>query len=154
MKTLGPLSLGSAMLSIALVALAQQPVTYPAKGQSASVQAKDNTECTSWAKQQTGFDPAQPPAAAPPAAPPPPKGGLVKGAAAGAAVGAIGGNDVGNAAAKGAVIGGVAQRSRKKGQQDAMAAQSQQAQAQTQQAADTYWRSYGACMSGRGYTVK
>ncbi len=154
MNSLAQLSIGGAVLSLALLTLAQQPVTYPAKGQSASVQAKDNTECTSWAKQNTGFDPAQPAQAAAPAAPPPPKGGVVKGAAAGAAVGAIGGNDVGNAAAKGAVVGGVAQRSRKKGQQDAAAAQSQQAQAQTQQSADTYWRSYGACMSGRGYTVK
>jgi hypothetical protein len=141
------------MLSLALAAGAQKPAVYPAKGQSASQQAKDDGECQTWAKQNTGIDPAKLAAAAPAAPPPPPKGGVVKGAAVGATVGAIGGNDVGSAAAKGAVVGGVAQHARKKGQAEATATQNQQAQASQQQAMTTYYKSYGACMTGRGYTV-
>jgi hypothetical protein len=34
------------------------------------------------------------------------------------------------------------------------AAQNQQAQAQQQDMIYTYYRAYGACMEGRGYTVK
>jgi hypothetical protein len=65
-------------------------------------------------------------------------------------VGAVGDNDVGNAAAKVAVIGGVAQRSRHRGQQEAANQQAQAAQQQQAAANDTYLRAYGACMSGRG----
>ena len=58
---------GSAL--VATAALAQQYV-YPAKGQSAEQQKKDEYECHQWAVKQTGFDQtkAPPPAAA---APPP-----------------------------------------------------------------------------------
>ena len=34
------------------------------------------------------------------------------------------------------------------------AAQNQQAQAQQQNVMQTYYRAYGACMEGRGYTIK
>jgi hypothetical protein len=144
-----PIAIGAALLSLALGAMAQKPSSYPAKGQTAELQKKDDGECLAWAKQTTGIDPAQP--APPPAQTPPPQGGRVKGAAAGAAVGAIGGNDVGNAAVKGAVVGGVAQRNKARGQQQQAAAQSQQAGQQNMAA---YYNAYGACMTGRGYTVK
>jgi hypothetical protein len=145
-------AVGAALLTIAFAAPAQKPVAYPAKGQSASQQSKDDGECGKWAQQNTGVNPSAPPPTQA-AAPPPPKGGRAKGAAAGAAVGAIGDNDVGEAAVKGAVVGGVAQRNRARGQQEAAAAQTQQAQAQTQQNLGQYYKAYGACMSGRGYTV-
>ena len=136
------LAVGAALLTIAFAAPAQKPVAYPAKGQSASQQSKDDGECLAWAKSNTGIDPAAP------AAPPPPQQGgqRVKGAAVGAAVGAIGDNDVGNAAAKGAVVGGVAKRNQRRGAE-------QQAAAQSQQNLGTYYKAYGACMGGRGYTV-
>ena len=140
MKRVTQIAIGAAILSLSCAAWAQKPAVYPAKGQSAKQQSKDDGECYAWAKQSTGVDPANPPQAAAPQR----KGGVARGAAAGAAVGAIGGNDVGNAAVKGAVVGGVAQRSRAKGAQ-------QQASAQQSQ---TYNNAYAACMSGRGYTVK
>ena len=149
------LAVGAALLALALSASAQQkPIAYPAKGQSATQQSKDDGECLGWAKQNTGVDPAKVAQAAPAAPPPPPpKGGVVKGAAVGATVGAIGGNDVGEAAVKGAVVGGVAQHARKRGQAEATATQNQQAQASQQQAMTTYYKAYGACMTGRGYTI-
>ena len=154
MKAIQGFAIGAALLSLALSATAQKPAVYPAKGQSASQQSKDDGECQSWAKQNTGVDPANPaPAAQPAAAPPPPKGGVVKGAAVGATVGAIGGNDVGSAAAKGVVVGGVAQHARKKGQAEAAATQNQQAQASQQQAMSAFYKAYGACMTGRGYSI-
>ena len=146
------LAVGAALLTLAFAASAQKPIAYPAKGQSTSQQSKDDGECQKWAQQNTGVNPSAPPPAQA-AAPPPPKGGRAKGAAAGAAVGAIGDNDVGDAAVKGAVVGGVAQRNRARGQQDAAAAQNQQAQGQQQQDLARYWKAYGTCMSGRGYTV-
>src|SRR5450432_2212568 len=104
-------SLTCAALVFSTSAISQQPapaapkqMVYPAKGQTPELQKTDETECSTWAVQQSGYDPAHPPAVA--TAQPAPvtgSGARVRGAAAGAAVGAIGGNDVGNAAAKGAV---------------------------------------------------
>ena len=142
---------GLALLTLALAAPAQKPAAYPSKNQSATQQQADDSQCGAWAKQNSGIDPAKPPpaaAAAPP--PPPPTGGRARGAAAGAAIGAVGGNDVGDAAVKGAVVGGVAQRNKARGQQQAAAAQAQQP---AQQDLGPYYKAYGACMTGRGYTV-
>ncbi|MCX9154640.1 hypothetical protein OPU71_00720 [Niveibacterium sp. 24ML] len=127
-----------------------QTYVYPAKGQSAEQQQKDVAECQAWAKQQTGFDPAKPVAAAPAPAPAP-SGGRVRGAAAGATVAAITDNDVGDAAAVGAVVGASAQRRDRR-----QAASQQQAAASQQQAAGqaNYAKAQGACLEGRGYTVK
>lgn len=159
MKT-GFLLAGFGLLSLAGVSVAQTPIVYPAKGQSSQTQTKDSNECATWAKQNSGYDPAAPTQTTQPAAaaPPPPRGGVVKGAAAGAAIGAITDSDVSDAAARGAVVGGVAQAGRRFGQQEAAARQNQAAQQQqaANQAAlqDTYNRAFSACMSGRGYTVK
>jgi len=37
------------------------PIAYPARGQNPEQQQQDQFACYSWAKQQTGFDPSQPP---------------------------------------------------------------------------------------------
>jgi hypothetical protein len=131
-------------------ALAQsQPIIYPAKGQSQQQMEQDKYGCYTWAKGQTGFDPMQAGLASQP--PPQSQGSAsaLKGAAGGAAVGAVGGAIGGDAgkgaaigAATGAMIGGM--RKRQQGQQQAAVA-SNQAQ---------YNRAFGACMEGRGYTVK
>jgi YmgG-like glycine-zipper protein len=127
-------------------ALAQTSKTfvYPQKGQSQDQQAKDDAECRSWAKGQSGVNPEAPP-------PPAQAGthargtarGAAKGAAVGAAVGAIGG-DAGKGAAAGAVVGGAAGRHRSKTEQ----------QAQQAAASDSFQRAFGACMEARGYSVK
>jgi len=138
-------------------------IIYPAKGQSPDQQNRDRYECHTWAVQQTGFDPTKPQTAQP-AAPPPqqaPQGGVVKGAARGAAVGAVGGaiaGDAGKGAAVGAATGGMIGGMKKRDQQ-AQAAQAQSQAAAQQQAALSqqqagYNRALGACLEGRGYTVK
>lgn len=144
------------VVCVAGSALGQNLMIYPAKGQSQQQMEKDKFECYSWAKQETGFDPMQ----GQPAAPPPqqgPTGDVVKGAARGAAVGAVAGGIAGDAgkgagagAAGGAMIGGMKKRDK----------QREQAQVQQQQSAtiaqqrSVYDRAFGACMEGRGYTVK
>ena len=46
-------------LSVAVSsAIAQAPIIYPAKNQTAAQQQKDEGECAAWAKQNTGIDPA------------------------------------------------------------------------------------------------
>ena len=135
------------------IALAQQPVVYPAKGQSAEQQKKDQGECYTWAVGQTGYDPAKPPQAA---APPPPQGATgsgarVKGAAAGATVAAITDGDKGDAAKAGAVAGASVQRSSNR--QQARAQEQQTAQVQ-QSGQANFNKAMAACLEGRGYTVK
>ena len=137
-------------------AIAQQ-VIYPAKGQSAAQQQKDEAECYTWAKGQTGYDPAQ---ANPYASAPPQQEiggervrGAARGAAGGAVIGAIAG-DAGKGAAIGAVGGtmaGGARQRRKQDENNQAAAQYQQAAGQQQQ---NFQRAYGACFEGRGYTVR
>jgi hypothetical protein len=150
------LFLGIAALSLACTAAAQQPIAYPAKGQSAQQQSLDDAQCYAWAKQSTGIDPAVV------ASNPPPQqtgpavgggqrlGGAAAGAAGGAALGAIGGKP-GKGAAAGAVVGTMAGGHQARKQQGA---QNQQAQAQQKELIQTYYRAYGACMEGRGYTIK
>ena len=143
-------------------AFAQDPIIYPTKGQSPEQQDKDKFECHNWAKQQTGFDPMQPASApAPSSSQPPPKGGVVRGGARGALVGVTAGAIAGDAgkgaaigAASGALIGGMRQRDQAVAQQQAQQQQANQQAANYAQQHDNYNRAYGACLEGRGYTVK
>jgi hypothetical protein len=142
--------------ALAAPASAQQPIIYPAKGQSAQQQQTDEGECHVWAKNQTGVDPAAM-AAAP--APPPPSNtvgggerarGAARGAVGGAAIGAIAG-DTGKGAAAGAVVGTV--RGGREARQK-QGAQQQSVDDQRAQQLDTYNRAIGACLEARGYTVR
>ncbi len=143
-------------LLVAPTALAQTPIAYPAKGQSASQQQKDQSECYAWAKQTTGIDPAAVSSSPPPQQTGPAVGGgqrlrgAARGAAGGAAIGAIAG-DAGQGAGIGAVVGTMAGGRQARQQQSA---QNQQAAAQQQELINTHQRAFSACMEGRGYTIK
>jgi hypothetical protein len=155
-----------AMLIVAICAgsaFAQELIVFPAQGQSQEQMERDKYDCYTWSKQQTGFDPMQPQAAqAPPTQTQGPTGERIKGAARGAAVGAVVGeiadDDAGKGAAAGAAAGTMAggmrtrQAKRQGAQQQDQAAQ-QQAAAHSE-ALSTYNRAFGACMEGKGYTVK
>jgi Glycine zipper len=151
-----PLWIGIAVLAWVCAAEAQQPIVYPAKGQSPQQQSQDDAQCAAWAKQSTGIDPAAVAANPPPPQTGPAVGGgqrlrgAARGAAGGAAIGAITG-DAGEGAGVGAVVGTMAGGRRARQQQ---AAQTQHAQAQQQELVQTYYRGYGACMEGRGYTIR
>ena len=155
-----------AMLIMAIFAgsaLAQDLIVFPAQGQTQERMDKDKYDCYSWAKKETGFDPMQPQTAqAPPPQPQGPNGERIKGAARGAAVGAVVGeiadDDAGKGAAAGAAAGTMAggmktrQGRRQQAQQQEQA--SQQQVAAHSEAQNAYNRAFGACMEGKGYTVK
>ena len=151
-----------AAVFIAGSAMAQDLFIYPTKGQNKEQLEKDKYECYRWAKDQTGFDPMQQPqATAPPPQQQPRQGGLLRGAGRGAAVGAVGGAIAGDAgkgaaigAASGALIGGMRRRSQARNQQQAEEQWAQEQAAAYQQKRGTYDRAFGACLEGRGYTVK
>ena len=83
---------------------------FPSNNQSTDQQAKDEMDCFTWAKNQTGIDPLNPPKVQADQVKKGPDGSAVRGAAggaaAGAAIGAIAG-DTGKGAAIGAVVGGL-----------------------------------------------
>src|SRR5258708_1130452 len=104
MKRMRGVPMGLVAWALTLGAAGQQPIIYPAKGQSPQKQNTDTAECQLWAKQTTGVDPvaiAQQGANQPAA--PQQQGGMLKGAAGGAALGAMGGAIAGDAA-KGAAL--------------------------------------------------
>jgi hypothetical protein len=136
-------------------ACAQEPYVYPSQGQSQQQMEQDKFSCYQWAKGQTGFDPMQAPQASAP--PPQQKGGALRGAAGGAAMGAAIGAIAGNAgkgAAIGAASGGIIGGARRVQSQKEQQQYAQQQSAQYNQQRSEYNRAWGACMSGRGYTVQ
>ncbi|MCK5356290.1 MAG: hypothetical protein KAJ63_14325 [Methyloprofundus sp.] len=131
-----------------------EPYIYPAQGQSAEQMEKDKYQCYGWGKQQTGYDPMNPPAVSVGQANTGRvAGGAARGAAGGAIIGAIAG-DAGKGAAIGAVTGTAT-----RGIRNRQAVGQQQQQAQQQSAAiaqmrGEYDRAYAVCLEGRGYSVK
>ena len=154
----------ASLLLIPSVASAQsgQVFIYPKNNQSQAQQDKDRYECHTWAVQQTGFDPSVSNPSNPNALDPQPyqpsQPHVLKGAGRGAAMGAVGGAIAGNAgkgAAAGAAMGGMAGGFKRRDERRTQASsQQQQAQSQTSQAAAAYQRAMGACLDGRGYSVK
>jgi hypothetical protein len=148
---------GLAISSLACAAAAQQPIIYPARGQSPERQQTDTAECRSWAQQTTGVDPvalAQRMASSPP--PEQQRGRLFRGAGAlfGTLIGGAAGGHWGEGAGIGALVGtmGSGMRMRREQQQAEMQQQGMQGQASSE--LSTYNRAVGACMTGRGYTVE
>jgi hypothetical protein len=142
---------GAALAAVLVIVDVQaKPIAYPAKGQSAQQQQKDDGECSTWAKGNTGIDPAAVASAPPPASGPAVGGGeRARGAMRGAVVG--GAIDGGDGARTGAAVGVVAGGARARQNQRAGQAA---AQSQQQGSIDTFYRAHSACMEGRGYTVK
>ncbi len=136
-------------------AVAQKPIVYPAKGQSAQQQQKDDGQCMAWAKTNTGIDPVAASAPPPQQTGPATGGGerlrgAARGAVGGAVIGGIAG-DAGTGAGVGAAAGTMAGGARARQNQQA---QNQAAVQQQQQTMNTFWRAFAACMEGRGYTIK
>jgi hypothetical protein len=155
MKRVPLFALAAAVALATIPASAQKPIVYPAKNQTSQQKQKDDKECIAWAKQNTGIDPVAASQPAPQQTGPATGGGeRVRGAARGAVGGAVIGGiagDAGAGAGIGAAAGTMAGGARARQNQ---AAQNQQAQQQQQQALNTFYRAYGACMEGRGYTIK
>ncbi len=131
---------------------------FPAQGQDAAQTDKDESECYTWAVQQSGVDPLNPPTVEAAPVQTGPDGTVVKsgakGAAMGAAIGAIAG-DAGKGAAIGAVSGGFGGMGRRRmGRQVQQAAGQQAAVNKEAELMNNFKKAFSVCLEGKGYTVK
>ncbi len=142
------------MVIVSSASVQAEPYVYPAKGQSAEQMEKDKYQCYGWGKQQTGFDPMNPPVVSTGQANTGRVvGGAAKGAAGGAVIGAIAG-DAGKGAAIGAVTGTAARGMRNRQAVGQQQQQAQQQSASIAQMRSEYDRAYAVCLEGRGYSVR
>ncbi|HEY4367634.1 MAG TPA: glycine zipper 2TM domain-containing protein [Steroidobacteraceae bacterium] len=146
---------------------ATQVYVYPTSGQTAAQLDRDRYECHTWAVKQSGFDPSQdqvaPHQQVQVVSMPPPGTNVVAGAATGAVLGAVVSRpgNAGGGAVIGAIAGamlGAASDSARQQQVDTVQRRYDQRDAQVaarlEQQASGYRRALGACLEGRGYTVK
>ncbi|RKZ94844.1 MAG: hypothetical protein DRQ42_09655 [Gammaproteobacteria bacterium] len=147
-----------ALIGGATSAIANDLMIFPANGQTSEQLEQDKYSCYGWAKGQTGFDPmVVPTASTPPPSQQKKSGGAARGALGGAVSGVIIGDSRKSArrgAAAGGLIGGMRQGS-------ANSATEQKTREWEQRETDKYIndrnqynRAYGACLEGKGYTVK
>jgi hypothetical protein len=144
---------------------AQDPIVYPAQGQSQDQMEQDKFECYRWARDQTGFDPMKTPTTTtgPPAKEKEVWGAGKTAAAGGAAGAAAGGIASGRkglvrggliGAAGGALIGGARSSNQRKREQQKRKDWERKEANNYVRARNEYNRAFGACMEGRGYSVK
>jgi hypothetical protein len=144
-----------------------QVYVYPSNGQSPQQLDRDRYECHAWAVKQSNFDPSQshvaPHQRVQVVAMPPQGNDVAAGAATGAVLGAVVSRprEAGAGAIIGAIAGaaiGAASESSKQQQVEAVQRSHderyEQAAASLEQQASSYRRAIGACLEGRGYTVK
>ncbi|MBW2444222.1 MAG: hypothetical protein JRH12_27375 [Deltaproteobacteria bacterium] len=144
---------------------AQDPIVYPAQGQSEDQMEKDKYQCYSWAKNQTGFDPMKTPttSTAPPAKEKEVWGAGKTGVAGGATGAIVGGAAKGKkgavrggliGAAGGALIGGARSSNQRNREEQKRKDWERRETNNYVRARSEYNRAFGACMEGRGYSVK
>ena len=152
-------------------AIARLPSTqvfvYPSGGQTATQLDRDRYECHVWAVRQSGYDPSLPDLAphqrVEVVAMPPPGTSTLAGAATGAIIGAAvsnpyhSGDGAAVGAVAGAVLGAAADSARvQEASRINQAYRNDDARLQAirEEQASAYRRAIGACLEGRGYTVK
>jgi len=167
-----PFSYGVAQDAQKSLASTIEVYVFPAAGQAADQQSKDEVECYSWAVSNTGSDPfdlqkqneqaaaqaqqqvAQTEAATQGAG----ARGALRGAAAGALIGEVTGGDAGDSAVIGAAAVGISSRRRGR-------AANQQAQQQAQQQVESsekateeqvgnFKKAFSVCLEAKEYMVK
>ena len=145
--------------------LAQDPIVYPAQGQSQDQMEQDKFECYRWARDQTGFDPMQTPTttSAPPSKEEQVWGAGKSGVAGGATGAIVGGIAKGKkGAVRGgligagavALIGGVRSSNQRNREEQKRKEWERRETNNYVRARTEYNRAFGACMEGRGYSVK
>jgi hypothetical protein len=145
---------------------------FPAEGQPADQQSKDEAECYSWAVKNTGTDPfalskeaekqaqqaAQAKAQVDQAGQGAGAKGAIGGAAAGALIGEIASDDAGRGAAYGAAAGLIAgRRAARRAKDDAkekIDQQAAQAQAATKEQIENFKKAFAVCLEAKDYMVK
>jgi hypothetical protein len=133
--------------------------SYPTQGQPPEQQSRDDYDCFTFAKGQTGYDPMNPPQVAVQTTDQGPDGsrlaGAARGAAGGAIIGEVASNDAGKGAAIGATLGAMraGRQSRQRKQQQSQEAE-YSAQQQMSGMQNSFRNAYGVCIEARGYSVK
>lgn len=145
---------------------------FPAEGQAADQQSKEEAECYNWAVNNTGTDPfdlakqaqqqQQQADAAKEEVSQAGKGagakGALVGAAGGALIGEIASDDPGTGAAAGAAVGAIAARQARRRKQSDATDQIEQQTAQAQQATATqvehFKKAFSVCLEAKDYMVK
>ena len=167
-----PFSSGVAQESGKSLASTLEVYVFPAAGQAADQQSKDEAECYNWAVGNTGNDPfelqkqseqqaqqtEQQVAQAQSATQGAGAKGAVKGAAAGALIGEIVDDDAGQGAAYGAAAGAISARRRSRAasqqaQQQAKAQGEAQQQATAEQIGN-FKKAFSVCLEAKEYMVK
>ena len=145
------------MLASAALA-ADDLYVYPDKGQTAEQLERDKEECHDWAVKQTGVDPEK--LASEAVAPPPPSGESSSGAGSGlggaglgAARGAMSGDAAGGAI-RGVGIGRLVRAARARREMEEQHQANPQDYQQRKTQLQSYDRAFGACLTGRGYSVQ
>ena len=167
-----PFSGGIAQESGKTLAATLEVFVFPAEGQAADQQSKDEAECYSWAASNTGSDPfelqkqgeqqAQQTEQQVEQAQSATQGagakGAVKGAAAGALIGEVSGGDAGESAAIGAAAGAVAARRRGRAASQQAQQQAKEQGAAQQQATEeqkgNFKKAFSVCREAKDYMVK
>jgi uncharacterized protein (DUF2062 family) len=127
---------------------------YPQKAQSANQQLKDESQCYTNAKTQTGYDPNATTTASAPSKQDQKSGGepIAQGAVRGAVISGATGGDAAEGARRGAILGGI--KAKRQQKQETEQTDKQTAAAKTQQPLDNFKRSLSACLDARGYSVR
>ena len=154
------------------VAASMNVYVFPTTGQDTAQQSKDESECYTWAVQNSGSDPfalqkqaqqqqqktEEQKKQAEKAGTGAGAAGAVKGAAAGALIGEIANDDAGEGAAWGAAAGVVAGRRKakqaKKEAAEQAEKQGQQAQQATAEQIDNFKKAFSVCLEAKKYMVK
>lgn len=157
------LSIAVAGLTFALLSAPAQAglFVYPAKGQSAEEQQKDEQACHQWAQKQSGVNPQQvADNATSLVSYQQPEGGMGRslfgGAARGAALGSIGGaigGDAGKGAAMGAAMGAAGGFFRHRRRVEEQHRYNDEVESREKAAMGEFQQAYQTCLRGRGYTV-
>lgn len=167
-----PLSQSVAQEGTKSLASTLEIYVFPADGQEADQQSKDEAGCYTWAVGNTGSDPfelqkqseqqheqtEQQLAQAQSATQGAGAKGAVRGAAAGAVIGEVTGGDAGDSAAIGAAAGAVSARRRGRAASAQAQEQAKQQEAAQQHAiqeqADNFKKAFSVCLEAKEYLVK
>jgi hypothetical protein len=145
------LILTSTACLLTYAAAAATQYVYPTRGQDKAQQARDEAACTTWASQQTGFDPAKKPKAS--------KGKsadvakTLSSPEAAAAISAVAGKNASSVTSITSALGGSGGSSSSASSLVSQAVSKQPQTAHTSGEAD-FNRARAACLSGKGYSVQ
>ena len=143
------------LLCCSTAVLAQNFFVYPKNDQNAEQQQKDESECYVWSKNQTGFDPMNPPVVQTASVDTSPDGSVARGAVRGAALGAIVGNsdDAAKGAGVGMAVGAMRRRDRNRNAQQEQDAYEQEQAARLAELQHNYNRAYKGCIEASDYSI-